>query len=59
MEKEVAKKDGHYQLPLPFRKRDKHCVINEVKNTGIKDMLNKIYHTDFSESVQPREFIRS
>ena len=32
------------------------CVINEVKDTGIKDMLNKIYHADFSESVQPRKF---
>ena len=32
------------------------CVINEVKDTGIKDMLNKIYHADFTESVQPRKF---
>ena len=32
------------------------CVINEVKDTGIKDMLNKIYHADFSKSVQPRQF---
>ena len=32
------------------------CVINEVKDTGIKDMLNKIYHEDFAESVQPRKF---
>ena len=28
------------------------CVIYEVKDTGIKDMLNKIYHVDFTESVQ-------
>ena len=37
---------------------EKHhfCIINEVKDTGIKDMLNKIYHADFSESVQPRKF---
>ena len=33
-----------------------HCVINEVKDIGIKDMLNKIDHADFSESVQPRKF---
>ena len=32
------------------------CVINEVKDTGIKDMPNEIYHADFSESVQPRKF---
>ena len=25
------------------------CVINEVKDTGIKDMLNKNYHADFTE----------
>ena len=31
------------------------CVINEVKDTGIKDMLNKIYHADLPESVQPRK----
>ena len=31
------------------------CVINEVKDTGIKDMPNKIYQADFSESVQPRK----
>ena len=30
-------------------------VINEVKDTGIKDMPSKIYHADFSESVQPRK----
>ena len=32
------------------------CVINEVKDTGIKDMVNKISHVDFTESVQPRKF---
>ena len=32
------------------------CIITEVKDTGIKDILNKIYHTDSTESVQPRKF---
>ena len=32
------------------------CVINEVKDTGIKDILNKTYHAGFTESVQPRNF---
>ena len=32
------------------------CIINEVKDIGIKDMLNKIYHADFTEAVQPRKF---
>ena len=32
------------------------CVINEVKDTGIKDMVDKIYHTDFTDSIQPRKF---
>ena len=32
-------------------------VINEVKDIGIKDVLNKIYHADFSELlIQPRKF---
>ena len=31
-------------------------IINEVKDTGIKDMHNKIYHADFSESLQARKF---
>ena len=30
------------------------CIVNEVEDTGIKDMLNKIYHADFTEAVQPR-----
>ena len=33
-------------------------VINEVKGTGIKDMLNKSYHADFTESVHPRSLMR-
>ena len=32
------------------------CIINEVKDTGIKDILNKICHADFIEVVQPRKF---
>ena len=32
------------------------CVINEKRDADINDMLNKIYHADFSESVQPRKF---
>ena len=32
------------------------CIINEVKDTGIKDMLNKIYHADFTEASQARKF---
>ena len=32
------------------------CIINEVKDTGIKDMLNKILHADFAEAGQPRKF---
>ena len=32
------------------------CIITEVEDTGIKDILNKIYHTDSTESVQPRKF---
>ena len=32
------------------------CILNEVKDTGIKDMLNKIYHAHFTEAVQPRRF---
>ena len=32
------------------------CVINEVRDAGIKDILNKIYHADFNESVQPKKF---
>ena len=32
-------------------------VINEVKDIGIKDVLKKIYHADFSELlIQPRKF---
>ena len=30
-------------------------IINEVKDTGIKDILNKIYHADFIETEQPRK----
>ena len=33
-----------------------YFVISEVKDIGLKDMLNKIDHADFSESVQPRKF---
>ena len=33
-----------------------NTILYEVKDTGIKDMFNKIYHADFSESVQPRKF---
>ena len=32
------------------------CVINEVKDKRIKDMLKKIYHVDFTVAVQPRKF---
>ena len=32
------------------------CIVNEVKDTRIKDILNKIYHVDFTEGVQPRRF---
>ena len=32
------------------------CIKNKIKDTGTKDMLNKIYHADFTESVQPRKF---
>ena len=32
------------------------CIITEVEDTGIKDILNKICHTDSTESVQPRKF---
>ena len=39
-----------------FGKTHHFCVINEVKDTGIKDILNKIYHADFIKSVQPRKF---
>ena len=40
------------------QKLGKHhfCIISEVKDTGIKDMLNKIYHEDFTEAVQSRKF---
>ena len=31
MEKEVTKEDGHYQLPLPFRKRDQHWLNNWIQ----------------------------
>ena len=31
MEKEVAMEDGHYQLPLPFRKRDQDWPNYSVK----------------------------
>ena len=31
MEKEVTKEDSHYQLPLPFRKRDQHWPKNRVQ----------------------------
>ena len=32
------------------------CFINELKDTEIKDMLDNIYHADFTESVPPRKF---
>ena len=32
------------------------CIITEVEDTGIKDILSKIYHTDSTESVQSRKF---
>ena len=31
------------------------CVINKLKDTEIKDMLNNIYHADFTESITPRK----
>ena len=32
------------------------CIVNEVKYTAIKDRLNKIYHSDFTEAVQQKRF---
>ena len=31
IEKEVTKEDGHYQLPLPFQKRDQHWPNNRIQ----------------------------
>ena len=35
--------------------KNQFCIINEVKDTGIRDVLN---NGDFTESVQPRKFVR-
>ena len=32
------------------------CIEIQVKDTGIKDMLRKIYCEDFTEAVQPKTF---
>ena len=31
VEKEVTKRDDHYQLPLPFQKRDQHWPNNRIQ----------------------------
>ena len=31
MENKVTKENGHYQLPLPFRKRDQHWPNNKIQ----------------------------
>ena len=46
MEKEVTMEDSHYQLPLPFRKRDQHWPNNRVQAKTRLQGLKKRFMKD-------------
>ena len=46
MEKEVTKEGGHYQLPLPFQKRDQHWPNNRIQAKMRLQGLKKSFMKD-------------
>ena len=58
MEKEVTKEDGHYQLPLPFQKRNYHWPDNRMQAKlwlqGLKKraMKDENFFKDYSNFME-------
>lgn len=65
MEQEVQKRDGHYQLPLPFREFNKQLTdnkvqalqrLNSVKRKMTKDPVYKKEYCDFMETLLVKRY---
>ena len=68
MEKEMRKEDGHYQLPLPFQKRDQHWpnhrIQAKMRLQGLKKRFMKDEnffkdYSNFMEDCSKRDMLKS